>query len=39
MRQGAVYIATGRKYIEEALQSMASLKAATPFSPCDFVFR
>ena len=29
MRQGAVYVATGRKYIEEALQSMASLKAAT----------
>lgn len=30
MRQGAIYIATGRKYIEEALQSMGSLKAVAP---------
>lgn len=30
MRHGVIYVATGRKYIDEALQSMASLKAATP---------
>jgi hypothetical protein len=27
---GIIYIATGRKYIEEALKSVASLKAVTP---------
>ena len=30
MLQGVIYIATGRKYIEEAFKSVASLKAATP---------
>jgi hypothetical protein len=30
MLQGVIYIATGRKYIDEALKSAASLKAASP---------
>lgn len=30
MRQGVIYIATGRKYIDEVLKSAASLKAANP---------
>ena len=30
MRQGVIYIATGQKYIDEALKSAASLKALSP---------
>src|SRR5262249_13767122 len=30
MSQGAIYIATGRKYVEEACQAAASLKAILP---------
>jgi hypothetical protein len=30
MNQGVIYIATGRKYIDEALKSAASVKAANP---------